>query len=100
MAELTNVAYFTAKPGRSQDLSAELLQLVTPSREEEGCLRYEIHQSNDVADVWMVLEDWRHASDFKLHMSTQYVQAFMGKVPELCVKDVEICGYEQRSPQA
>jgi quinol monooxygenase YgiN len=100
MAELTNVAYFTAKPGRSQDLGAELLQLVVPSRKEEGCLRYEIHQSNDIPEVWMVLEDWRHASDFKLHMSTDYVQAFMVKVPDLSVEDVEICGYQQRSPQA
>ncbi|MET3649983.1 putative quinol monooxygenase [Phyllobacterium ifriqiyense] len=100
MAELTNVAYFTAKPGRSQDLGAELLLLVVPSRKEEGCLRYEIHQSNDIPEVWMVLEDWRHAFDFKLHMSTHYVQAFMVKVPDLCVEDVEICGYQQRSPQA
>lgn len=100
MAELTNVAYFIAKLGRSQDLGAELLRLVAPSRNEEGCLRYEIHQSNDVPDVWMVLEDWRHASDFTLHMSTYYVQAFMAKVPDLCVEDMEICGYQQRSPQA
>lgn len=100
MAELTNVVYFTAKPRRSQDLGEELLQLVALSRKEEGCLRYEIHQCNDVPDVWMVLEDWRHASDFKLHMSTDYVQAFMVKVPDLCVDDVEICGYQQRSPQA
>ncbi|MES4993488.1 antibiotic biosynthesis monooxygenase, partial [Agrobacterium radiobacter] len=48
MADLTNVAYFTAKPGRSGDLGDELLQLVAPSRNEEGCLRYEIHQSTDV----------------------------------------------------
>ncbi|MES4993562.1 hypothetical protein ABVB70_25010, partial [Agrobacterium radiobacter] len=54
----------------------------------------------NVPDVWMVLEDWRHTSDFKLHMSTPYVEAFMAKVPELCVEDVEICGYQQRSPQA
>ncbi|MGF6177654.1 putative quinol monooxygenase [Ensifer sp. 4252] len=100
MAELTNVAYFTAKPGRSQDLGDELLQLVASSRREEGCLRYEIHQSKDVTDVWMVIEDWRHASDFKLHMSADYVQAFVEKVPDLCVEDVEICGYQQRSPQA
>ncbi|RVG63452.1 putative quinol monooxygenase [Sinorhizobium meliloti] len=100
MAELTNVAYFTAKPGRAKDLGDELLHLVAPSRKEAGCLRYEIHQSNDVPGVWMVLEDWRHASDFKMHMSTEYVQAFMVKVPDLCVQDVEICGYQQRSPQA
>lgn len=100
MAELTNVAYFIAKPGRSQDLGAELLRLVAPSRNEDGCLRYQIHQSNDVPDAWMALEDWRHVSDFKLHMSTHYVQAFMAKVPDLCVEDMEICGYQQRSPQA
>jgi len=47
-----------------------------------------------------VLEDWRHASDFRLHMSTPYVEAFMAKVPDLCVEDVEICGYQQRSPLA
>jgi quinol monooxygenase YgiN len=99
MADLTNVAYFTAKPGRSRDLGDELLQLVAPSRREEGCLRYEIHQSTDVPDVWMVLEDWRHASDFKLHMSTNYVQAFMAKVADLCVEDVKIRGYQQQSLQ-
>ena len=99
MAELTNMAHFTAKPGRSTDLGKELLQLVTPSRREAGCLRYEIHQSNDVSDVWMVLEDWRYESDFDLHMGTGYVQAFMAKLPDLCSEDVEICGYQQRSPQ-
>jgi len=36
----------------------------------------------------MMLEDWRHASDFKLNKSTNYVQAFMAKVHELCVEDV------------
>lgn len=100
MPELTNVAYFTAKPGRTKDLGDELLKLVAPSRKEEGCLRYEIHQSNDDSSMWMVLEDWRLASDFKLHMNTDYVLAFMAKVPHLCVEDVEICGYQQRSPQA
>nr|WP_245505199.1 putative quinol monooxygenase [Neorhizobium sp. S3-V5DH] len=65
-----------------------MLRLVSPSRKEEGCLRYETHQSNDVPDAWMMLEDWRHASDFKLNKSTNYVQAFMAKVHELCVEDV------------
>nr|WP_245422882.1 MULTISPECIES: antibiotic biosynthesis monooxygenase [Neorhizobium] len=46
-----------------------MLRLVSPSRKEEGCLRYETHQSNDVPDAWMMLEDWRHASDFKLNKS-------------------------------
>ena len=38
MAELTNVAYFTAKPGRSQDLGDELLQLVAPAKRKAVCV--------------------------------------------------------------
>lgn len=36
MAELTNVAFFKAKPGRSKDLGEALLALVSPSRQEPG----------------------------------------------------------------
>ncbi|YCI06849.1 antibiotic biosynthesis monooxygenase (plasmid) [Ensifer sp. D2-11] len=99
MAELTNIAFFSAKPGRSEELGFELLRLVTPSRQEAGCLRYEVHQSKEDSDSWLVLEDWRHPSDFELHLATGYVSAFMKKVDDLCVEEVEIRGYQQRSPQ-
>ncbi|GLK82801.1 putative quinol monooxygenase [Ancylobacter defluvii] len=99
MAELTNAAFFNARSGRSDELGSELLKLVSPSRQEKGCLRYEIHQSKDDPHAWMVLEDWRQPSDFDLHMASDYVRAFMAKVPELCVGKVEICAYRQVSPQ-
>ncbi len=97
MAELTNVAFFKAKPGRSEDLGEALLALVSPSRREAGSLRYEIHQSKDSLDDWMVVEDWRYPSEFDTHMETSYVQDFLTKIPGLCVTDVEIRGYQQRS---
>ncbi|MDK1492481.1 putative quinol monooxygenase [Sinorhizobium sp. 7-81] len=97
MAELTNVAFFRAKPGRSEDLGAALLALVSPSRQEAGSLRYEIHQSMESSNDWMVVEDWRYPSDFDEHMATSYVRDFLVKVPDLCVTDVEIRGFQQRS---
>ncbi|MBD9597498.1 antibiotic biosynthesis monooxygenase [Ensifer sp. ENS05] len=97
MAELTNVAFFKAKPGRSEDLAAALLALVSPSRQEAGNLRYEIFQSKDSLENWMVVEDWRYPSDFDEHMATSYVRDFLAKVPDLCVTDVEIRGFQQRS---
>lgn len=39
MAELTNIAFFKAKSGRSKDLGEALLVLVSPSRQEAGSLR-------------------------------------------------------------
>lgn len=98
MAELTNVAFFKAKPGRSNDLGVALLALVSPSRKEVGSLRYEIYQSKDLADEWMVVEDWRHSSDFDEHMKTTYVRDFLAKATDLCWNEVDILRYQQRSP--
>lgn len=96
MNRLINVAFFVARPGRTDDLGAGLLALVEQTRAEEGCLRYEIYQSSDNPDGWMVHEDWRSRADFDLHMSTSYVAAFMARVPELCGEDVEIRQFAPR----
>jgi quinol monooxygenase YgiN len=97
MGELTNLAFFRAKPGRSKELGEALLALVSPSRQEAGSMRYEIHQSKHTAEDWMVVEDWRYPSDFDEHMETSYVQDFLAKVPDLCVTDIEIRSFQQRS---
>ncbi|MBM7326099.1 antibiotic biosynthesis monooxygenase [Agrobacterium sp. S2] len=98
MVELTNVAFFKAKPGRSEELGVALLALVSPSRREPGSLRYEIYQSKDSSDEWMVLEVWRRSSDFDEHMETTYVRNFLAKVNDLCLNEVDILRFHQRSP--
>jgi quinol monooxygenase YgiN len=77
MTILTNAAFFKAKPGQRDTLGARLLKLVAPTRQEAGCLRYDIFRSKDDPDAWFVYEDWRSAADFGAHMQTPYVQAFM-----------------------
>lgn len=97
METLINVAFFVARQGRTEDLGESLLALVAPTRTEEGCQRYEIFQSSDDRDQWMVHEAWRSRADFDAHMRTPYVAGFMARVPELCREDVEICAYAQRA---
>ena len=95
--ELTNVAFFTAKPGQGESLGARLLALVEPTHQEPGCLRYDIYRSTDDATAWFVYEDWRSQADFDAHMRTPYVQAFMADVSSLCAEDVEIRTYRRAS---
>lgn len=42
MSMLTNVDFFTTQPGQGQALDQRLLALVGPTRQEPGCLRYDI----------------------------------------------------------
>ncbi len=95
---VTNVAFFTARPGLGEELGRGLLALVAPTRREPGCLRYEIFQSPTDADAWFVYEDWRGPADFDAHMAAPYVRDFMARLPGLCQGDPDIRGYVRRSP--
>ncbi|MEN2395745.1 putative quinol monooxygenase [Pseudomonas halotolerans] len=97
MGMLTKVAFFTARPGQRDALGQRLLALVGPTRQEPGCVRYDIYQSSDSADVWCAYEDWRSTTDFDGHMQTPYVQAFMNELDALCCEAPEIRTFERRS---
>lgn len=90
MNVLTKVAFFNAKPGHSEALGARLRALVEPTRSELGCLRYDIHRSDEDSNLWFVYENWFAQADFDAHMRTPYVQAFMADVPELCADGITI----------
>jgi quinol monooxygenase YgiN len=51
MSMLTKVAFFTARPGQSDALGQRLLALVGPTRQEPGCVRYDIYQSSNSAEA-------------------------------------------------
>jgi quinol monooxygenase YgiN len=100
MSVLTNVAFFKARPGQSEVLGQRLVALVEPTRQEPGCLRYEIYRASDCADCWLVYEDWRAPDDFKSHMQTPYVGAFMKDLDGLCSQAPEIRSFERQSDPA
>nr|WP_278249948.1 antibiotic biosynthesis monooxygenase [Azotobacter chroococcum] len=42
--------FFTTQPGQGQALGQHLLALVGPTRQEPGCLRYDIYRASDSAN--------------------------------------------------
>ena len=67
MSQLTNLAFFRARPGQTQALGSALSALVDPTRAETECLTYDLHHSLDDADVWFVYENWRSAEGSEAH---------------------------------
>ena len=97
MNAIRKIAFFVARRGEEAVLGQRLLALVTPTRRESGSLRYEIFQ--DAADdgLWIVVEDWRSVADFDLHMSSDYVRAFLRQMPAVCDGEPDIRTYYERS---
>ena len=65
---LTVIAYITAKAGHQQQVREALLDLVAQTRNERGCVNYDLHQSQENATEFAIYENWDKASDLDLHM--------------------------------
>jgi quinol monooxygenase YgiN len=90
MSQLTNLAFFRARPGQTQALGAALSALVAPTRAEAECLNYNLHQSIDDADLWFVYENWRSAEGSEAHMRAPHAQAFLKSAPDLIADDIDL----------
>ncbi|MDO6563689.1 antibiotic biosynthesis monooxygenase [Amphritea sp. 1_MG-2023] len=51
--ELIIVARIEAKPDQTDLVKTELIRLIDPTREEAGCLQYDLHQDNNNPAVFL-----------------------------------------------
>ena len=61
-----------AKPGQELLLQAELTALVRPTRNEEGCLLYDLHRSTDVPSDFLFYEIWASREAHAAHKQTPH----------------------------
>ncbi|MBZ0111475.1 MAG: antibiotic biosynthesis monooxygenase [Thermoanaerobaculia bacterium] len=73
MPKLTIIAHITAKPGKTKFLRAELEKLVDPTRAEEGCLQYDLHQDNENHAHFMFYENWESRDLWQAHIKNQHL---------------------------
>lgn len=87
---LTVVARVRAKTGLETRLRQELQRLVAPTCAEEGCLRYELHESKTEPGWFLLYETWKSEADLQAHFQTPYLKAFFQMVSELADGPSEI----------
>ena len=87
------VARITAQPDKVQELKAVLLRLVEPTRAEEGCIKYELHQSDTDPADFVFLEEWASSGAVAAHMQTAHVQEALSKVATLLAAPPDIRRY-------
>ena len=80
---LTLIATLHAKAGKEEELGRRLLALVAPTRSEEGCVNYDLHQSADDPKAWVLYENWRSKADLEKHFETPYLKDFVAHLDEV-----------------
>ena len=86
--------YFTvmiagmAKEGMDAYVKGFLTDLMQKSRQDEGCITYNIHQSTKNPHEFMLYSIWRDEAAFKRHDKTPHMQEFIAKLhKDLFVKE-------------
>lgn len=79
----TIVARMRARPGRAGELRAALDELVRHTREEPGCLDYDLHVGVDDPDLFVFYENWIDRDAHRQHDQTPHIARFRALAPEL-----------------
>jgi quinol monooxygenase YgiN len=75
VAEINVVAILKAKEGRESDVSAALQNALGPSRQDAGCIRYDLFVAQGAPGTLVMLETWASKEDLNAHMSSPHLGA-------------------------
>lgn len=96
MAELlTVVAEMKAKAGKEDDLRRALVTLVAPTRQEEGCVQYDLHEKTDEPGRFVFYENWLSADHLARHAASAHIQAFRAGAGDLLGEPARIETYSR-----
>ena len=73
---LTVVAELKAKPGKEEELRRAALALIEPTRQEEGCVQYDLHVHTGDPGRFVFYENWASREHLERHAASAHLKAF------------------------
>lgn len=80
MKHLTIVANIVAKADKIELVKSELLKLIIPTRAEEGCIQYDLHQDNINPGHFVFYEKWISHELLQYHLATPHIVHYIAAV--------------------
>ena len=75
--EIVIIARIEAKKDRLELVKSELLKLVEPVRNEEGCLQYDLHQDNERPEAFLFFERWESRELLEGHRNSKHLKDYL-----------------------
>jgi quinol monooxygenase YgiN len=92
---VTVIATLKAKPGQEDALRQALLALIPTTRQEEGCLNYDLHRSTDNPAVFVFYENWTSKAALDAHLAKPHLAAFMSQADTLLAEPPKVELFER-----
>jgi len=89
MSEVLVIARFVASQGKEDRLGTLLQGMLTPTRAEPGCERYELYGS-DARGRFYMYETWESQAALDQHIATPHFRQLQQAVGELLTEPFEV----------
>lgn len=70
---LPMIVKFTVKEEKLEFVKSELIKVLKPTRKEQGCLRYDLHQDLNNPNILMFYEIWETVDAWIAHDKTEHI---------------------------
>jgi quinol monooxygenase YgiN len=88
MSIVSVVARLTIREDAIETVKDELLKLIQPTRAEEGCLEYRLHQDNADPRVFIFYENWQDMACLERHINTPHYKSYVAAVADAVTEKV------------
>ncbi|MBW4056235.1 MAG: antibiotic biosynthesis monooxygenase [Proteobacteria bacterium] len=88
MSRLIVVAKVLAKKDFIDAVKTELLKLIEPTRKEDGCIEYNLHQDNENPAVFVFCETWKCSACLEKHMNSEHFKNYVTTVATMIEEKV------------
>jgi len=84
------IARIKAKPGMEEVTKAELQKLVAPTLVEEGCIKYDLHESTTEPTEFVFYEIWESQEALDKHSQSEHLRKFRAERDAFIVGPPEV----------
>lgn len=88
MAIVTVVAKVVARTDAIDVVKTELLKMIEPTRKENGCIEYRLHQDNTDPATFIFYENWESMACLERHMDSVHFKNYVAAVGNLIADKV------------
>lgn len=92
---LTVIAKITAKKDQIEAVKTNLKSVITPTRNEKGCLLYDLHQDIEHKNIFLFYENWDSVAHLEKHRMTEHMINLGETIKDLLEKHLEVNLFEK-----
>jgi len=88
--QVTVVVRLKAKAGKGAQVRQELFNLLAPTRAEQGCLNFDMHEAPNDPSRFLFHENWTRENDLKRHFENPHIKRWVELTKTLIAEPLEL----------